>query len=128
MPTPHTISNPPETGQGRAFPDGTAQEGTIAIIPWWTQMRFSYPNGQPISLNADQHSQTVSQTAADPLPVWSPPYYVGSVYMTQDELLALPSCDPFFGELFAALDAKLAAQMNPPPPPTPPPRASEPIP
>jgi hypothetical protein len=100
------------------FPDGTATEqGTIAIIPWWTQMRFSYPNGQPITLNADQHSQTVTQTETQSMPVWSPPYYVGSVFMTEEEILMLPSADPFFGELFAALDAKLAAQMNPPPPP-----------
>jgi hypothetical protein len=120
---PRSIANPP---QGRAFPDGTNTEtGQIAIIPWWTQMRFTYPNLGAITLNADQHSQTVTQTSNDPMPVWSPPYYVGSVFMTQDEIIALPSADAFFGELFTALDAKLALQMNPPPPPPP---APDPVP
>lgn len=99
----------------KVFPEGqTTKPGTIAIIPWWTLMSFTYPNQRPIALSAEQFSQTVTQTEDDPMPVWSPPYYVGTVNMTEEEILLLPSADAFFGELFQALDAKLAAQTAPP--------------
>lgn len=82
-------------------------------------MRFNYPYGEAITCNADQQAKTVTQGTGDPNPVWSPAYYVGSVFLTQDDILSCPSADPFFGELFQLMDAKLAAQNQPPAPPVP---------
>lgn len=91
-----------------------AQDGQGVIVPNWSRMNFSMPPGGVITLIADQESQSVFQATSDTLPVWSPPYPSGSAYLSYDEILALPSADPFFGELFQALDAKLAAQTAAP--------------
>jgi len=94
--------------------------GTGQTISQWTTMLFQQPFNVGIVLQAKQSKVTVF-TPEGGLPQWSDPYPAGATDLSFEEILALPSADAFFGELFAALNSKLMAQGAEPSQPLPPP-------
>jgi len=92
-------------------------------IAQWTTMTFEQPFNVGITV-VMQQSQVTVFTPEGGAPQWSAPYPSGSVSLSFEQILALPSADAFFGELFQAADQVLLAQtaeatQGGPPPPDP---------
>ena len=109
----------PTTTAVMAVPHDTippgGEAGTSVVVPQWTKNTFTLDSNGMISGILEQTSQVVFQSDSSSLPVWYPPYPSGNIYLTFDEIIALPSADPFFGELWALANQKLAESQAPAP-------------